>query len=309
MRSSLPRCDNAAAAATERGAGVNRQQILERERRGARLAGFASLAVGPLYILSLILDQSGAAVGGLDTERYRIIDERSTALFAASFTRAIAFALMTFGLLYLFRAAQARNPRVSGAMVGFAFIGPILLAVQTILIWIAQGQVASDFVTQAAAGGDVYSLLDDLVEDSTLFTVAASLLFPAVLGLLVAMIYVPLQAMRAGLLTRFFASLGMALGAATLFILPAISLLALVLWFGWLGLVFLDRTPRGRPRAWEVGEAVPWPKPGEEVEQAASDGDDEVVEGEGEEIFEAEEPKDHSARRERARKRKRKRRQ
>lgn len=288
---------------------MNRQQILERESRGARLAGFAALAVAPLYILSLILDQSSAVpLGGIDTERYRVIDDSSGELLISAVMRAIAFGLLTLPLLYLFRAAQARSPRVSGPMIGFVFIGPLLLAIQVIFVWVGQTQVASDFVTQAAVGGDIYNLLDDLVEDSTVFTIAASLLFPAVLGLLVAMIYVPLQAMRAGLLSRFFATLGMALGAATLFILPAISLLALVLWVGWLGLLILDRTPRGRPPAWAAGEAIPWPKPGEEPAGTKGAADDEVVEGDADEVFDSE-PKDQSARRERARKRKRKRRQ
>lgn len=291
---------------------MNRQQILERESRGAKLAGFAALAIAPLYILALILDQSGAVpIGGLDTERYRTIDESTSELLMASGLRAVAFLLFMVPLFYLFRAAQARSPRVSGPMIGFAFVGPALLAVQTILIWFGQTQVASDFVVRAAAGGDIYTLLDDLVEDSTIFTVAASLLFPAVLGLLVAMVYIPLQAMRVGLLTRFFATLGMALGAATLFILPAISLLALVLWFGWLGLIILDRTPRGRPPAWAAGEAVPWPKPGEEP-QSAPAADDDAVDGAADEVFESNESngsKDRSSRRERARKRKRKRRQ
>ena len=36
--------------------------------------------------------------------------------------------LLVGPLLYLFRAARARNPRVQPLMVGFVFIGPILLA-------------------------------------------------------------------------------------------------------------------------------------------------------------------------------------
>ena len=52
-------------------------------------------------------------------------------------------------LLYLFRAAQARNPRVRAAMVGFVFIGPVLMAGQTIVNWVAVSQISSDFVEQA----------------------------------------------------------------------------------------------------------------------------------------------------------------
>ena len=288
---------------------MSRQQILERERRWARPAGFAAIAAAPLYIISVAVDQGGSVpITGLDTDRYRAIDSASGELLVALLLRSVTFVLLLFPLLYLFRAAQARSERVSGPMVGFVFIGPLLLAAQSIVLWVAQAQVASDFVDQVGAGGDIYTLLDDLIEDSTALEVAASLLFPAVLGLLVVMIYVPLQAMRAGLLTRFFATLGMALGAATLLIVPAISLLALVIWFGWLGFVFLDRVPKGRPPAWDAGTAIPWPKPGEQpAEPAPAEG---VVDGDATEVFAGtDEPKDHSARRERARKRKRKRRQ
>ena len=66
--------------------------------------------------------------------------------------------------LYLFRAAQARSERVIGAMIGFVFIGPVLLAAQSLLFVAGQNQLASDFVAQAAAGGDIYTLLDDLAE-------------------------------------------------------------------------------------------------------------------------------------------------
>ena len=93
------------------------------------------------------------------------------------------------------------------------------------------------------------------------------------------MVYFPLQAMRAGLLTRFFATLGMALGGATILLLGQI-LIPDTLWFLWLGLLFfIGRTPRGRPPAWDAGEAIPWPRPGDEPEaggrprEAVVDGD------------------------------------
>jgi hypothetical protein len=287
---------------------MSRQQILERERRGARLAGFAAIAVAPLYIVSVALDQgSSVPTAGLDTERYIEINAHSTELLGSVVLRCLAFILMVLPLLYLFRAAQARSPRVNGAMVGFVFIGPLLFGLQGVVAWIAQTTVASDYVDQVGAGGDIFNLLDNLQSDSVAFTIAANLLFPAVLGLLVAMIYTPLQAQRVGLLTRFFATLGMALGAATLFIVPAISLLALVIWIGWLGFIIIDRLPRGRPPAWDAGEAIPWPKPGEEPEPAVATPNG-VVEGDATEVFTPNEPRDQTARRERAKKRKRKRR-
>ncbi|MQA74534.1 MAG: hypothetical protein GEU88_09385 [Solirubrobacterales bacterium] len=285
---------------------MNRDQIIERETRWAKRVGYAAIAIVPLYIGSIILDPQGGAVplAGLDTERFVAIDANSGGLLLSALARSLAFALMTVPLLYVFRAAQARSPRVSSPMIGFVFIGPILLAAQGLISWAAQVQVASDFVSRLGPGGDIYTLLDGLIDDSTMFDVAANLLFPAILGLIVAMVYVPLQAMRVGLMSRFFSTLGMALGASTLFIVPSLSLLALTLWFGWLGFTIIGRAPQGRPPAWDAGEAVPWPKPGEEPAEQKGAA---VVEGDAAEVFE--QPHDHSARRERAKKRKRKRRQ
>jgi hypothetical protein len=284
---------------------LGRQEILDRERRWARPAAIAAIGAAPLYVASVILDQGGdVPTAGLDTERYRVIDASASDLLASTVLRSLAFALMCVPLFYLFRAAAARSERVSGAMIGFAFIGPVLLAVQGAIAWLAQTNVASDFVAASGPGGDIYSLLDDLVEDSSAFDVASNLLFPAILGMLVAMIYVPLQAMRVGLLTRFFGTLGMALGAGMLFIAPAISLLTISIWFLWLGLMFIDKIPGGpRPPAWEAGVAIPWPRPGDEPREPEPESEEEDAES----VMQPEQ-RDHSARRERARKRKRKRR-
>ena len=63
--------------------------------------------------------------------------------------------------------------------------------------------------------------------------------------------------MRTGLLTRFWGSLGMALGAVFVFF----TLFTLV-WFIYLGLLFAGWVPGGRPPAWASGKAMPWPKGG-----------------------------------------------
>ena len=292
---------------------ISRTETLERERRWARPAGIAAILIPPLFILSLFLEGSSAALGAaMPTEQYRLVDEDAARLLPAYVAQGVALALSALPLLYLFRAAQARSERVSPAMAGFALIGPLLYAAALIVTNVARTNVAADFVAGAAAGGDIYTLLQDVSEDSTLLTVGSTLFLPATLGMVVAMVYICLQAQRAGLLTRFFGSLGMALGVLLMLINPRFSLLALAIWFGWLGFLILDRTPRGRPPAWAAGEAVPWPRAGEEpVEPASSAGSDDASAGDASEVLplgDTTTSKDHSARRERARKRKRKRR-
>ncbi len=286
---------------------MNRQQILQRESEYAKVAAVGALLAAPLYIVSSYLQSSHPALDfSLPTEQLRVVESEGGRLLLTSILAALAVFLLVIPLFYLFRAAQARSERVSGAMVGFVFIGPVLLGAAIAMLAFAQLQVAKDFVAEAAGSGDVYTLLDDLIDDSSLIAAANSLLLPAILGTVVGLVYVPLQAMRVGLLTRFFATLGMALGVATILIGYQFALVAVTIWFAWLGFIFLDRLPKGRPPAWDAGEAIPWPRPGD---QAPAEPEPAAVEGDASEVFpESADPVDHSARRERARKRKRKRR-
>jgi hypothetical protein len=71
----------------------------------------------------------------------------------------------------------------------------------------------------------------------------------------------------------------MAVGAATVIFGPAFATIYLL----GMGFVILGWVPGGRPPAWDRGEAVPWPKPGEQA--AAGPDPDEPVEGRADEIF------------------------
>ena len=77
------------------------------------------------------------------------------------------------------------------------------------------------------------------------------------------MVYTCLYAMRVGLLTRFWGSLGMALGAVS-FLFFQFALL----WFVYLGILLLRRD--SLPPAWAAGEPIPWPTPGDKAAAAWS---------------------------------------
>ncbi len=95
------------------------------------------------------------------------------------------------------------------------------------------------------------------------------------LGFVFALFYSCLWAMRTGLLTRFWGSLGMALSVAVLFgLMPFV-----LLWFLYFGALVLGRVPGGKPPAWGSGEAIPWPTPGE---KAAAELEPEEDRGESE---------------------------
>jgi hypothetical protein len=286
---------------------VSRQAIIERERRQRPWVAVACVLPLVFYVVALLIESgSGIEVGGLETEELRSINENESALLYATIARSIGFALMAVPLFFLFKAAQARTDRVRGMLAGLVVLGPVILAVQGMITWSAQTDVAAQFVEQSAGVGDIYSLAENLREDSGGLQTAAGLLLPGMLALIFSLVYTPLWAVRTGLLTRFFGTLGMALGASLLFILQ-IALLGVLCWLVYFGMLLFGRVPSGRPPAWDAGEAVPWPTAGEEPVAAAAGANGEVVEGDATEIPGVDE-NPNAARRERAKRRKRKRR-
>jgi hypothetical protein len=112
------------------------------------------------------------------------------------------------------------------------------------------------------------------------------------LGLAFALVYGCLYAMRVGLLSRFWGSLGIALGVAAALGLFQFTLI----WFIYFGLLALGWVPRGRPPAWAAGEAIPWPTPGEQAASRleAPEGEDRTspaISGRGAEEMPADSPR------------------
>lgn len=101
------------------------------------------------------------------------------------------------------------------------------------------------------------------VGEASLTPVVSGLGLSGAIGLVFALFYCGLWAMRTGLLSRFWGSLGMVAGIA--FLLGPILFLVPVIWFIYFGLLVLGVLPGGKPPAWEAAEAVPWPTPGEKA--------------------------------------------
>ena len=288
---------------------MSTQAILERERRYRRLVVAAAILPLLLLVGAAAFQSSGGGTSELATATLRTINENSGAQLIGSIIAAFAFLLLALPLAYIFKAAQARSDRVLGAFLFLVVLGPVLYAVQGILLAIGQIQVADDFAAQEGSVGDIYSLAANLLENSGARNAAIIVYSIATLAIIFGMVYTGLWGVRTGLLTRFHGTLGMALGAS--FILPpltGLTLPALLAWFMYFGLLLAGRTPKGRPPAWDAGVAVPPPKAGEEPpEPVASATAGDVVEGDATEIPGVDE-NPNAARRERAKKRKRKRR-
>jgi len=290
----------------------SKAESLEWESRWAMPVALATLVAVGMLVASVFA--GGAVSGDGEAEVLRSTHEHSSAVTATSLLQALGFALFALPLYYLFRAAQARSERVRRQFVGLILVAPLFLAVSSGLSAAARDEAASNFVagdakptlTRAEAKDECVNERDDLgaedfatefepgagetalaacedrqIEDdaainarSEASTAAAVSGFgiAGALGLAVALFYVGLWSMRTGLLGRFWASLGMALGVAIVFGLFPLALI----WFLYIALLIGGWIPGGRPPAWEAGEAVPWPTPGEKAaeELEPAEGED-----------------------------------
>lgn len=121
---------------------------------------------------------------------------------------------------------------------------------------------------------------ENALGEASLAPIVSGLGLAGALAFVVVFFYSSLWAMRTGLLTRFWGSLGMVAGIT--FLLGPLFVVALV-WLVYFAFLLLGKVPGGKPPAWAAGEAVPWPTPGEraaaELEPAEGfeegDGEDE----------------------------------
>jgi len=260
---------------------VSPEQVRERESRWALPAALAAFAA----VLLLFLPGFVSSVSGShEAEVLRSINAHSGSVTLSSILQAAAFLLLAFPLAYLFMAARARSERVLPAVLAIVIAAPLLVGVGTVLYGQARQEAAETFVAGEAkptiskqelkercedekpvAACEKEKREDDAasnaLSDASLSTPAGILTLGGGLLFAIGLFYTCLWAMRTGLLSRFWGSLGMALGIA---ILLGFVILAIV-WFLYLGLLYLGFLPGGKPPAWEEGKAVPWQTPGEKA--------------------------------------------
>ena len=249
-------------------------EIATRRRARAVPVAVATLVGLMLFFVAGNLGAVSASLLSADSVTsetfFDFIDDRGD-LLIGTILQATGLALMAAPLFYLFQAAQARTDSMRPGLIGVTIAGPLFLAVSGVVAFLALDAAAGEFAKQGAGlGQPVGEYVDDLLEDESAFGIAQGLGFAGTFGLVVAMVYVSLHAMRVGLLTRFWGTLGMALGVSILFL----GILGVLIYFLAMALLIANRWPRGRPPAWAAGEAIPWPTPGRgQAEEEPSDSD------------------------------------
>jgi hypothetical protein len=165
-------------------------------------------------------------------------------------------------LAYLFRATRARRPVLPQVALVLGAIGVVGFGVGRTVAEVSRYLGARDFVH---AADHTNSAAADALGGSS-FLIGQIIWQGGALGLGFAFVLLCLNAMRVGLLTRFMGILGLIVGVT--FVLPLDQQgIIRVFWLAALGVLILGRWPGGAPKAWETGEAKPWPSQQEVREQ------------------------------------------
>jgi hypothetical protein len=318
---------------------MENQAQLSWEARFGRLAAVSAFAAIAFQVASFAVQLPALkdAPGRDDPLRYRQtllnFHDHSSVLLASAICQAIGTFLAAGALFYLFRATRHRRRELPQIVQWLLVIAPVLVSIAVIANWSGLKD-AADRYTSPGKTADVQATLTKeqrkdiakycrthargtavaqcrstrgrqeavakkLVQDNQ-GAVGAAALFAGTIALAFTYVITALNAMRAGLLSRFMGILGIIVGALIVLpLLPQGVPIVQVFWLGALGFLFLGLWPGGRGPAWETGEATPWPLP----QRAVRPGREEPDEPEPEPGDDPEQPHPVSKKRKRKRRR------
>jgi hypothetical protein len=241
------------------------EQLAWEERAGKPAAaasfGAALMAIAAGVYLPVALSNNESGADGL----LQSADREPSDFVVAGVLQAVGLLLLIPALLYLYRAARYREPRMMPAAAVLVVLGSVTLAVVTLLRQLELVDIADTFFPDVARGErDLEQAAEDYIEDE-LSPALQGISLGGSIALAFATIMIALNAMRAGLLSRFMGILGIFVGVVL--VIPLGVQILQLFWFAALGFLFLGRWPGGRGPAWETGEAIPWPGAGEQREE------------------------------------------
>jgi hypothetical protein len=296
-----------------------REQILEWEARWSLRAGLAALAGVALLIVSAVVISSAGATGDADLLRSFNEHSSDVTLSAVLEAIGFLFLIPPLYFLFRAAAARNPQMRMQlvGLVIAaplFFSISAVLngTARNEAADQFVAGEAKST-LTAKEATTDCESELNDLgkkefaeefdaagktpqadcvetkvaddeatnaLTESSTHSAAIGFGLGGRIGLAIALFYTCLNAMRVGLLSRFWGSLGMALGVAALLLLVQFTLI----FFLYLGILLIGKLPSGKSPAWETGEAAPWPTPGEKAAAEMAPSEPEAIDVDSTEI-------------------------
>lgn len=243
---------------------MNREEQLSWEARVGRIVAIAAIASAVLLVVSLVYSTSTLNQQTNDTvDGLYLLHRHKTEVLVTTLLQALSTALLAAPLWFLYEVTRYRRrelPRIARYLALFA---PPAAAILSIARQIQVSHVSDKVVNHLASNPlvphDANQYAKDRLAEGSVQLVGG-LALAAGLGLAFAFIIISLNAMRAGVLSRFMGIIGIIVGV--LFVIPLLGSVPIVevFWVGALALLFLNRWPQGgRGPAWDSGEAIPWP--------------------------------------------------
>jgi hypothetical protein len=274
---------------------VNREQQLEWERLRAPAAAGAAFAAVLLQIASFLIQLPAIsdAPRADDPFRYREtllnFKENSGVLLGSGAANVLATFAASAALYYLYRATRQRRAELPAFVQWLLIMAPIFLMIAVISNWVGLSDASDKYTERGAVAtlerselsdderGDIRDFCRNRADGCVAASVQAEATaknqvedsrgaigtaagFAGTLAIAFAYVIISLNAMRAGLLSRFMGILG--IGVGVLIVLPLLPQglpIVQMFWLGALGLLITGRWAGGRGPAWETGMAEPWP--------------------------------------------------
>jgi hypothetical protein len=191
-------------------------------------------------------------------------DDRALGVLLSSVLVGIGYLALGWALTYLAAAVRTRRPEFPRILLYLPLVGGVLQAISTVISALGTNTAISDFLSGPRTVDDA---IDITAGGLTVF--ASVLAVPGSLAMALAIVFVALNGMRTGLLTRFMGVLGIITGV--LIFLPFGGPLPVVqcFWLVMLAVLFSGQWPGGVPPAWRTGNAEPWPSSAELRQQRA----------------------------------------
>jgi amino acid transporter len=243
---------------------MDREEQLSWEARVGRLVAFAAFASAVFLIASLIYSSSQLNERTTDTvDGLYLLHGHKTEVFVTTLLQGLSTALLAAPLWFLYKVTRFRRQELQPLARYLALIAPPAAAILSVIRQIQVANISNKVVAHLSANPlpphDANQFAKDQLAAGSVQLVGG-LALAAGLGLAFAFIMISLNAMRAGVLSKFMGIVGIIVGV--LFVIPILGTVPIVevFWVGALGMLFLDRWPQGgRGPAWDAGEAIPWP--------------------------------------------------
>jgi hypothetical protein len=195
------------------------------------------------------------------TQYFEFVRDHAGGFIPATVVKGIGFLAMAWVLTFLLMAVRARRP-IQRPLLYLPIVGGVLTALGTVMFSVVYNQAVGDFL-------DGPHTVDRAYDAASVSTLVSAQVFRDLLGPLVlacGWVVTSLNAMRAGLLTRFMGILGLIIGVLQVIRLGPLPIVQ-TFWLAALGALLIGFWPSGRPAAWKTGLAQPWPSQADAARQ------------------------------------------